>query len=206
MAISAGTVLLVAAGGVLVYSGFTTQSPLAALKSVASGKPTSVRNESGIDTASFASTSGVSGGSGIAQVGFADVATGEGLPNLPRAVERFSGDRYSQANRWANGYSDCSSFVGKGLKALGVKPPAGSTTASYLASKDWKRVSASDVQAGDLAISMNHVIVCYGNGYAIGQQNPRRNVQKGKVSDLMYGNKPFVYLRYEPKSAKVAYT
>lgn len=66
-------------------------------------------------------------------------------------------------------------------------------------------MNSSDVRAGDVAISLGHMIVCYGRGYGIGQQNPRRNVQKGKVDDLMYGNKPYVFLRYEPKSAKVAY-
>jgi hypothetical protein len=194
--VPAGTVLLVAAGGVLLYAGFTSQNPLAALKSVSTGKPSYVRDESGVDPASFASTSGSTGG--VAQVGYVETATGGGLPSLPRAVERFAGDRYSQAQRWANGYSDCSSFVGKGLKVLGVKPPAGSTTASYLASREWRQVKSGDVQAGDLAISANHVIVCYGNGYAIGQQNRRSNVQRGKVGDLMYGNKPFIYLRYQP--------
>lgn len=200
MAISAGTVLLVAAGGVLIYAGFTTQNPLMALKEVASGKPSPVRDQSGVDPASFRTSNGVS--TGIAPADYADSVAGGGLPSLPRAVERYSGDRYSQVRRWANGYSDCSSFVGKGLKAIGVKPPGGSTTTAYLASKEWKRIPASDVQAGDLACSFNHVIVCYGNGYGIGQQSTRRNVQKGKVDDLMYGNKPFVYLRYVAGTAK----
>lgn len=206
MAISAGTVLLIATGGVLVYAGFTSQNPLSALREVASGKPSPVRDESGVDPASFKSSGGVAPGIGsggeIFDASFTDAVAGGGLPALPRAVERYSGDRYSQAKRWASGYSDCSSFVGKGLKLIGVKPPGGSTTSAYLASKDWKRVPSSDVQAGDLAISLNHVIVCYGNGYAIGQQNSRRNVQRGKVSDLMYGNKPFVYLRYVAGTAK----
>jgi hypothetical protein len=192
--IPASTVLLVAAGGVLVYAGFTSQNPLAALKSVSSGKPTSVRDQPGIDSASFVSTSG----GGIASVAYANVGTGGGLPSLPRACEQFAGDRYSKAMRWANGYSDCSSFVGKGLKLIGVKPPAGSTTGSYLASREWKQVPASSVQAGDLAIAMNHVVVCYGSGYGIGQQNPRSNVQKGTVDSLMIGNKPYIYLRYTP--------
>lgn len=195
MAIPTATVLLVASGGVLIYAAFTNQNPLAALKSVASGKPATPRNSSGVDPTSFNSTSGVSsGGGGIYAASFADIPAGAGTTALPRALERFANDRYSQTNRTAPGFSDCSSFIGKGLTAIGVKPPAGSTTASYLASKDWKRVASP--QAGDLAISLNHVVVCYGNGYGIGQQNPRVNVQRGTVDDLMYGNKPYIYLRY----------
>jgi cell wall-associated NlpC family hydrolase len=199
MAISAGTVLLVGAGGVLIYAGFTNQNPLAALKEVASGKPSPVRAEPGIDPASFSSTGGslgLGGSGGIANIDYADADAGEGLPSLPRAAERFAGDKYSQAQRWQSGYSDCSSFVGKALKAIGIKPPGGSTTAAYLSSKEFKRIPATAVAAGDLACALNHVIICYGNGYAIGQQSRKRNVQRGTVKDLMYGNSPFVYLRY----------
>lgn len=196
----------------MIYAGFSNVNPLTALKEVASGKPTSVRNE-GVDPASF-SMPGVSGGGiqgfvegGIAQADYADAVSGEGLPTLPRAAEKFANDRYSQAKRWQPGYSDCSSFVGKSLKQIGIKPPGGSTTTTYLLSKEWTQIPASDVMAGDLACAINHVAICYGNGYAIGQQSTRRNVQRGKVSDLMYGNTPFVYLRYvggtaaKPKSA-----
>jgi hypothetical protein len=200
--IPAGTVLLVAVGGVLVYAGFTSQNPLAALKNVSSGKPSTVRNQPGIDSAAFASTGGIS--SGAYAVSYANAGPGGGLPTLPRACATFAGDRYSQVYRWKDGYSDCSSFVGKGLKLIGVKPPASSVTGSYLASRDWRKVTTP--QAGDLAISLNHVVVCLGNGMAIGQQNPRVNVQTGKVEDLMIGNKPFVYLRYAPGSASTDVT
>lgn len=217
MAIPTGTVLLVATGGVLIYAGFTNRNPLAALRDIASGTPTPVRNQPGVDPSSFTSTSGVNGmGGGIYTASYADVAPGSGIAALPRAAEQFASDVYSQANRWAPGYSDCSSFVGKALKVIGVKPPAGSTTGSYLASSDWKKIPEASVQAGDLAINFNHVVICYGGGYAIGQQNPRVNVQRGRVGDLMSGTGTFLYLRYvagtgatkpattqQPKSANV---
>lgn len=196
--IPTGTVVLVGIGGVLVYAGLTAQNPLAALRAIASGKPADVPDADG--TFRERSNSDVTNG-GIADVDYAEVGSGGGLPTLPRAVERYASDRYSQAKRMQKGYSDCSSFVGKGLKLVGVHPPGGSTTAAFLASKDWKRVSSSDVQPGDVAISFNHMIVCYGNGYGIGQQNPRVNVQRGKVDDLMFGNKPYIFLRYKPGSS-----
>lgn len=197
MAISAGTVLLVAVGGVLTYAGFTNQNPLVALRAVSTGKPAPVRNTPSVDQTTFSR----SAGGGVAMASYADVATGGGLPTLPQACERFAGDRYSQTNRWANGYSDCSSFIGKGLKIIGVKPPAGSTTTSYLLSDEWKQVNKADAQAGDIAVSFNHCVVCYGDGYGIGQQNPRSNVKRGPVDELMFGNKPYTILRYEPKAA-----
>lgn len=195
MAIPTSTVLLVAAGGVLIYAGFTSRNPLAALKDVSTGRPSPIRNTPSVNASAF---TGVSSG---VPTGYVDTVAGEGLPALPRAVEQFSGDKYSQTNRWGKGFSDCSSFVGKGLKSLGIKPPGNSTTTAYLASKEWQQVPAGDVQAGDLAISLNHVVVCYGNGYAIGQQNPSRNVQRGKVDDLMYGNKPYIFIRYSSGSS-----
>jgi hypothetical protein len=205
MAIPVSTVLLVTAGGVLAYAGFTGRSPLEALKDLGTGSPTPLRNTSTVDPGSYASTAG---GVGIDVLtdAYTDAVVGEGLPSLPAALERFKGDKYSQLRRWQNGYSDCSSFAGKGLKVIGVKPPGPSTTSSFLASRDWKRIPSGDVKAGDVAVSLNHMVVCYGNGMAIGQQNPRSNVKKGKVSDLMYGNTPFVYLRYaggtsSPKSS-----
>jgi hypothetical protein len=190
MAIPTSTVVLVGVGGVLIYAGLSGVNPLMALKELSTGKPTPIRNEPSVDIASIGSVLG-----GLIP-DMAANATGAGLPTLPRACERFAGDKYSQAKRWQNGYSDCSSFVGKGLKAIGVKPPTGSTTMSYYVSKEWKRIPESDVAAGDLAISPTHVVVCYGNGQAIGQQNPRVNVQKGPVKELMANTGAYFFLRY----------
>lgn len=188
MAVSAGTVMLATAGGVLIYAGFIDSNPLEALKSLASGKPASLPAKPSIDQSSL---SGLSG-----SAAFTSVTSGGGLTALPRACATFAGDHYSKVRRNEAGYSDCSSFVGKGLKLIGVKPPVGSTTTSYLTSSQWKRIPDSDVQAGDVAIALNHMVVCYGNGNGIGQQNPRSNVQQGSIDSLMYGNKPFIYLRY----------
>jgi hypothetical protein len=92
--------------------------------------------------------------------------------------------------------------VGKGLKSLGVKPPGASTTAAYLSSRDWKRIPAADAQAGDVAVSLNHMVVYSTNTRGIGQQNPRSNVKRGTVKELMFGNSPFVTLRYMGGTAK----
>jgi hypothetical protein len=120
----------------------------------------------------------------------------EPFPALVQAVQAYRGDKYSQARRWQNGYSDCSSFVGKGMKALGLDP-GGSTTLTYLASSKWSTISKSSAGAGDIAVNSSHMVLITGNGTAIGQENPRRNVQEGSLSDLMSGTGPYVVRRYK---------
>jgi hypothetical protein len=197
MAIPASAVLLVTVGGVLAYAGFTNRNPLEALRELSTGKPAVPRNTSGIDPEEYSSTAKRYSGDIPT-----DIIAGEGIPALPHAVARFSGDKYSQLKRWQNGYSDCSSFVGKGLKSLGVKPPGPSTTTAYLSSKDWKRIPSSDARSGDVAVSLNHMVVYTTNSRGIGQQNPRSNVKRGAVKDLMVGNTPYVTLRFVGGTAK----
>lgn len=117
------------------------------------------------------------------------------FPALVAACEKYAGDKYSQARRWSNGYSDCSSFVGKGMKALGQNPGV-STTLTYLASSKWYKISASEAGAGDIAVNAAHMVLVTGKGTAIGQQNSRRNVQRGTVSDLMANSGSYIYKRY----------
>lgn len=119
-----------------------------------------------------------------------------GLPQLPNACAYFKGDKYSQALRWKNGYSDCSSFVSKGMKKLGLKYPAGGTTISYLNSPQWASIPLSSVQAGDIIVNASHMIVATGPGQGMGQQNPRRNVQTGSIKDLMSGTGAYRAKRY----------
>lgn len=118
------------------------------------------------------------------------------FPALVEAVQQFRGDKYSQGRRWQHGYSDCSSFVGKGMKALGQNPGA-STTLTYLASSHWNTISKSQAGAGDIAVNAVHMVLVTGANTAIGQENPRRNVQTGTISGLMTGTGPYVIKRYE---------
>jgi hypothetical protein len=59
-------------------------------------------------------------------------------------------------------------------------------------------------------MALNHAVICYGNGYGIGQQSRKTNVKRGTVKELMYGQPGFVYLRYagagSSKSSNVAAT
>lgn len=190
MAIPAGGILLAAAGGVLAYAGFTGMNPLEALKDIASGKPSGISHS----PSTFITDLGTSIGN-LAQQN-ANAAGGAPVTGLPSALQFYTGDKYSKARRWQTGYSDCSSFIGKGLKREGIKPPGPSITTSYLASKEWVKISAASAKPGDLIVSTTHMVCYLGDGRALGQQNPRRNVQEGTVKDLMYGTGGYVYLRY----------
>ncbi len=117
------------------------------------------------------------------------------FPALVQACEKYVNDHYSQARRWSPGYSDCSSFVGKGMKDLGQNP-GGSTTLTYLASSKWYKISEGEAGAGDIAVNSAHMVLVTGNGSAIGQQNSRSNVRRGSVSELMSGTGPYIFKRY----------
>ena len=118
------------------------------------------------------------------------------MSSLPRAALAFKDDQYSQAKRWQAGYSDCSSFVGKALKKIGITPPGGSTTWSYLSSPQWKKIARSKARAGDLAVNATHMAIFIDNTTGIGQQNARRNVQSGPIGELMSGTGGYTCLRY----------
>lgn len=117
-------------------------------------------------------------------------------PELVEACLTGSRDLYSQARRWQDGYSDCSSWIGKGMKRLG-KNPGGSTTLTFLSSTDWTTISRSQIGAGDIAVNSSHCVVVTGSQGAVGQQKPGRNVQRGAIDDLMFGTGSYIFRRYK---------
>lgn len=118
------------------------------------------------------------------------------FPQLVQAEMRNTSDHYSESMRWAAGYSDCSSFVGKALKSLGITPPGSSVTTDYLLSPDWILINRSELEAGDICVNAAHMVTALDNATAIGQQNPSRNVATGPVDDMMAGTGSFVCKRY----------
>jgi len=117
-------------------------------------------------------------------------------PELVEACLKGSRDTYSQARRWQDGYSDCSSWIGKGMKRLG-KNPGGSTTLTFLSSSDWATISRDKIGAGDIAVNTAHCVVVTGSKGAVGQQRPGRNVQLGTIDDLMSGTGTYIFRRYK---------
>lgn len=179
-------VVLVATGGVFVYAGLSDRTPLEALKQITSGRPAPVASK-------VAAVSGPSvSGPGGAAAGAVSAATGGNA--LVAATAAYTGDRYSQPRRWEPGFSDCSSFVGKAFKAVGITPPGFSTTWEYLAWPKLYAIRPGQEAAGDLVVTTGHMIMVTGPGQGIGQQNSRDNVQTGPISALIGGS--LNYLRY----------
>lgn len=178
--ISGVGIAALAGGGLLMYAGFRGVSPLEAVRNVASGKPAPVESN----------PTQLSGGN-------AEPASFGGASNsaLVNAVNKYASDKYSQARRWQEGYSDCSSFVGKGLKDMGIKPPGASTTANYLTWSGMVTIPRSQARAGDIAVSSSHMAVFIDNDRGIGQQNPRRNVQVGDMDTNIMLDSPAYRVR-----------
>lgn len=191
--ISGIAVAVAAFGGVLVYAGFQGLNPLEALREITSGKAKPLA-DSDVSWIHDAMSNGLiqdpnlggAVGGGIAQAGYSPGSSAVGNA-LVQAAMKHKNEKYSQAKRWQAGYSDCSSFVGKAFKDIGIAPPGASVTGSYLAWNKLKTVSKSSIQAGDLLCGAGHIAIAISSTQAIGQQNTRRNVQVGSISSIMTG-------------------
>ncbi|MYR11942.1 hypothetical protein GTY62_15280 [Streptomyces sp. SID724] len=188
--------VLATAGGVLLYAGFQGQNPLQALKDITSGKtkqlvPTQVSFVNDPTTGGGGGL-GLGGGGGTIQAGL----SGGTHPEIAEAAMRHQGERYSQARRWEPGYSDCSSFVGKSLKDLGITPPGASVTGSYLVWNKLRTISRADIGAGDLLCGSGHIAIALSPTTAIGQQNGRQNVRIDSIPNIMYGQASWSPRRY----------
>src|ERR1700761_9239902 len=169
-------------GALLAYAGLTGQTPLNVLRGFSSGKLKPVATQSNFVSSSSATNASYT-------------TTGAGPhPEFVAALQQFSGDKYSEAKRNQVGYSDCSSFVCKGMRAAGVSGafPAGwpRTTITLKAWSALSVVPTDSMGAGDLAISDTngsaaHVVMIAESGIAIGQQNPTENVRVGPIADLI---------------------
>lgn len=175
-----GTAIAVATlGAVVVYAGFRNVSPLQALRDAASGKPLPIVSK---PTEVIISSNS----------GFGDSRRGA----VVAAAQKYVGDIYSQLKRTQPGYSDCSSFVDKALKDVGIAPPFSpwANTANYRMSPDWRTIPANMSQPGDIAISSSHMVLVTSNGGSsgIGQQRPGVNVRTGSIATL-FGSQSYVY-------------
>lgn len=174
-----GVAIAVATGGLLLaYAGFRGASPKDVLKDLSTGNAPGVSH-----TASYSpNLSGSGSTTGVTQAEFS------GQSALVSALVKYKDDEYSQLKRAKPGYSDCSSFVGKGLRDIGVKVPGGlPITSFYLVWTGLTTVSKSDIKSGDLLCAPGHMAVAMGNGMAVGQQNPTKNVDVDTIANIMYG-------------------
>ena len=202
--ISSMHLAVAAGGGVLLYAALRGVSPLQALKDVASGSPPAVSTQ-GKKITKWAERGEIDDPAWIPEGNGSESWNGVWrLNKVPKAMQRpatfvaalnaYSSDKYSQGKRWSKGYSDCSSFAGKGLLGIGVKPPGGSVTTSYLASGEWVRVSSP--RMGDIAVNAKHMAVFLDGARGIGQQNSRVNVRRDTMDNLMANTGSWEIRRY----------
>lgn len=191
--ISGAAVAVASFGAVLVYAGFRGVSPLQALRDVAGGKPPPAKGK----PTSPISTSPTSS-SGLTDPRRAAVVA---------AAQKYVKDQYSQLQRRQTGFSDCSSFVDKALKDAGIQPPGDpwANTANYRASGDWPTIEAAQVDVGDIAISISHMVLITAKGgtSGIGQQRPFVNVKTGDMRTL-FGSQVYVFKTYKGYSHPAA--
>jgi hypothetical protein len=198
--ISGVAVALASAGGVLIYAGFQGQSPLEALRDVTSGKTKILEPSTVQFTNDPTNLAARAGGGGVMQADYTTETSDVGA-RIVAATANHRTERYSGARRWAEGFSDCSSFVGKCLKDAGITPPGGSTTWSYLAWGKLKNVKRTEIQGGDILVSGGHAAIALSATHAIGMQNHRQNVRADTIENIMWGQLGWVARRY-PGSAK----
>lgn len=199
--ISALHLAIAAGGGVLLYAGLRGVSPLQALKDVTSGAPPAVSTEGKTITRSDGSAdpSYVPGASGSTpwKGVYRKAKTPKALQRpsaLIAAANTHAGDKYSQSARWGKGTDDCASFIGKSLLDVGIEPPGSSVTSDYLTSGQW--VTVGSPRAGDVAVNAQHMVLCTDGSHGIGQQNPKRNVQRDTLDNLMANTGSWQIKRY----------
>lgn len=191
-------VTVTSAGALLIYAGLKGVNPLIALRAIASGKPDAIAN-----------VGGSRGGTEAKLPYTGGILVTPGNPKILAAAQKFKGDKYSQARRWDEGYSDCSSFVGKAFKAIGVKPPGMSTCVEYLAWRDLRNIPKDNlvtlaVGPGDLLISTSHMAIVVDEKTAIGQQNTRENVRVDTWDNIMKGTGAWGVYTYSPVTRMAA--
>ncbi len=195
-------VMMTSFGAILAYAAFTDQNPIEALKSIASGNPLAVSNI-GKSYGRLVPIDRTSSSDVDELIDSLPGATAS-FPELVSGVSKYTHDIYSQSKRHQTGYSDCSSWVAKGMRAAGYDPPNPDTTYGFLRSKMWKKVSAKNAKKGDIVINSTHMVVYLGNGRGIGQQRTGVNVKTDAISNLFVGTGGgYVYLRYVGKSTGV---
>lgn len=203
-----------AGGGVLLYAALRGVSPVQALRDITSGQPPAVSTEGKTVTGTAAgAVAGGLIGDAVDNLDWRYVPGGYGTTpwkgvygraKVPVALQRpvtfvaalqtHATEKYSQTSRWKRGYSDCSSFTGKGLLDVGIEPPGNSITTDYLSSGQWVKVTSP--RMGDVAVNNRHMAVFLDGSNGIGQQNSRTNVRRDTMDNLMANSGSWEIRRY----------
>lgn len=186
-------VALTAGGALLIYAGVRGVNPVTALREVAAGQTEP------LGAAAARLDDSVGGGISYASSSSGPAPSGT-HPEIADATTRFRGDKYSQSRRAQPGYSDCSSFAAKSMRAAGINV-GNLTTYGFLTWSGLRRIDKGQIARGDLLINQTHMAIALDGTTAIGQQNPRRNVATGPFSSIMMNTGPWSAYRYVGSSS-----
>lgn len=181
-------VALTAGGALLIYAGVRGVNPVTALREVAAGQTEP------LGAASARLDDSVGGGITYASAPSGSAPSGT-HPEIADGTAKFRNDRYSQLKRSQAGYSDCSSFAAKSMRAAGINV-GNLTTYGFLVWSGLRRIDKADIARGDLLINSTHMAIALDGATAIGQQNSHRNVATGPFSSIMMNTGPWSAYRY----------
>lgn len=192
--VSGVAVALTAAGSLMIYAGVRGVNPVTALREVAAGQTEP------IGTSAVRLDDSLSGGITYASTSPGSVPAGA-HPEIADATSRYRSDRYSQLKRAQPGYSDCSSFAAKSMRAAGIDV-GNLTTYGFLGWRGLRRIDKSQIARGDLLINQVHMAIALDGSTAIGQQNSHRNVATGTFEAIMMNTGPWSAYRYVGESPR----
>lgn len=104
--------------------------------------------------------------------------------SLISAAEQMLGFSYSQKNRFGASSADCSSLVGRAMKAAGITNDAQLTTVSIQSDSRFMKISKSQLQPGDIVWEKGHMALFIGNNKLI-----EASSTAGKVRYANLGNR-----------------
>lgn len=181
-------VALTAGGALLIYAGVRGVNPVTALREVAAGQTEPLGSVAvRLDDTVGGGITYASSSSGPAPAGT--------HPEIADATAKFRSEKYSQSRRGQAGYSDCSSFTAKAMRAAGINV-GNLTTTGFMAWSGLRRIPRGEIARGDLLINTVHMAIALDGSTAIGQQNPRRNVATGTFEAIMMNTGPWSAYRY----------
>ena len=176
--ISGKAIALATGGGILVYAGLRGENPLEALRSVLTGSPapipsgTPVTLELPSDTASR---------SGVASSAVAGRAAQIALQQVGKPY------------RWAAAGPDrfdCSGLISYAYNRAGASGFGRMTSAGMAVSPKFRKISRSDVQAGDVLWRVGHVALAISNSQLVEAPRTGIPVRTRAISGFT------MYLRY----------
>ena len=99
------------------------------------------------------------------------------------SAKAMKGWNYSQSKRHNDGYVDCSSLVGRAMKAAGITDNQQVTTASMVGDNRFAKISKSEAQPGDIMWQKGHVAIYLGNNKVLEASGSKKKVVEQNLNN-----------------------